>query len=41
MYIMANTGLSEVFELVYAGNTLPHLFSGKAIDCAWRAHPIS
>ena len=39
-YIMANTGLSEAFELVYAGNTLPHLFSGKAIDRAWRAHQL-
>ena len=37
---MANTGLSEAFELVYAGNTLPHLFSGKAIDRAWRAHQL-
>ena len=39
-YIMVNTGLSEAFELVYAGNTLPHLFSGKAIDLAWRAHQL-
>ena len=37
-YIMANTGLSVAFELVYAGNTFPHLFPGKAIDRAWRAH---
>ena len=39
-YIMANSGLSEIFELVYAGNTIPHLFSGKALDRAWRAHQL-
>ena len=39
-YIMANTGLSEAFELVYMGNTLQHLFSEKTIDCAWRAHQL-
>ena len=37
---MANTGLSEALELVYAGNTVPHLFSGKAVDRAWIAHQL-
>ena len=39
-HIMANTGLSEAFELVYVGITLPHLFSGKTIDRAWQAHQL-
>ena len=36
--IMEGSGLREVLELVYAPNTVPHLFSGKATTRAIRGH---
>ena len=37
-YIMANSGLRELMETIYAPNTIDHIFSGKAIARATRAH---
>ena len=39
-YIMASSGLSDAFELVYASNTVTHLLTGKAVNCALRAHQL-
>lgn len=37
-HLMACSGLKEVFELVYAENTVKHMLCGKAISRAVRAH---
>ena len=37
-HLMANSGLREVMECIYASNTLDHILSGKAIARAVRAH---
>ena len=37
-YIMANSGLRELMETIYAPNTIDHIFSGKAIARATLAH---
>jgi hypothetical protein len=39
-YIMDGSGLRDVFDLMYAINTTPHLLSGKAFSRAIRAHII-
>lgn len=39
-HIMDGSGLRDVFDLMYASNTTPHLLSGKAISRAIRAHII-
>ena len=36
--IMANSGLRELMETIYAPNTIDHIFSGKAIARATRAY---
>ena len=35
---MSGSGLSELFETVYAPNTVPHILSGKAVARAVRGH---
>jgi hypothetical protein len=40
-HIMNGTGLHELFELIYANNTVPHLMSGKAYARAVRAHMLA
>ena len=40
-YIMEGTGLAEVIEQVYAGNTEQHILSGKAVSRAMRAHSFA
>ena len=37
-YIMSGSGLTELLELIYASNTVPHMLSGKAIARAVRGH---
>ena len=37
---MQGSGLEEVFEAIYAKNTIPHMMSGKAISRAIRGHLI-
>lgn len=37
-HIMAGSGLQEVLEVVYAGNAVKHMLSGKAISRAVRGH---
>ena len=37
-HLMANTGLSDALETVYAKNTIEHMMSGKAISRAIRGH---
>jgi len=37
-YLMAGSGLQEVLEVVYAGNAVKHMLSGKAISRAVRGH---
>jgi len=37
-HLMAETGLRELFELIYASNAVDHILSGKAIARAVRAH---
>ena len=39
-HIMDGSGLRDVFDLIYASNTTPHLLSGKAITRAIRAYII-
>ena len=39
-HLMANTGLSEALETIYAKNTIDHMLSGKAIARAIRGHFI-
>ena len=38
--LKASSGLKEVFELVYAANTVEHMMSGKAISRAIRGHTV-
>ena len=37
-YLMSSSGMREVVETIYAPNTVDHIFSGKAIARAIRAH---
>ena len=37
-YVMANSGLRELMETIYAPNTIDHIFNCKAIARATRAH---
>ena len=39
-YLMSGSGLQEVFEVVYAGNTVSHMLTGKAISRAVRGHML-
>ena len=39
-YLMANSGLSVIDEIVYAGNTVPRLLSGKVLYRALRGHKL-
>ena len=39
-YIMEGSGLKEMLELVYGENTVKHIFSGKAVARAVRAHEL-
>ena len=40
-HLMAGSGLQSLFELIYAENTVPHIFSGKAFSRATRGHLIT
>ena len=37
-HLMAGTGIQELFEVMYADASVPHLLSGKAVSRAIRAH---
>ena len=37
-YCMKGSGIEELFEEVYAANSIPHMLSGKAVSRALRAH---
>lgn len=37
-HLMGGSGLHELLETVYAGNTIPHILSGKAVARAVRGH---
>ena len=37
---MAGSGLQEVFQVVYAGNTVSHIITGKAISRAVYGHML-
>ena len=39
-YIMSSSGLVEALETVYAGNTIQHMLSGKAVKRAMRGHQL-
>ena len=39
-YLMAKSGLSYIHEIVYAGNTIPRLLFGNALDRALRGHQL-
>ena len=39
-YLMSGTGIWEALEVVYAGNTVPHLLSGKAVSRALRGQHL-
>ena len=39
-HLMANTGLREALESIYAKNSVDHMMSGKAISRALRGHFI-
>ena len=39
-HVMADSGLKESFEVIYAEAAVPHMLSGKAITRAIRAHLI-
>ena len=39
-YLMSGTGICEALEVVYAGNTVPHLLSGKAVSRALQGHQL-
>ena len=39
-HLMAGSGLQEVFQLIYAANSVVHMLAGKAIARAVRAHFI-
>ena len=36
-HLMAGTGLQELLEVIFAGNTVSHILSGKAVARAIRA----
>ena len=40
-YIMTNSGLQSMLELIYAKQTVPHILSGKAFARATRARRIT
>lgn len=37
-HLMADTGMQELLECIYAGNTVGHMLSGKAVSRAVRGH---
>ncbi len=37
-HLMAGTGLRELLECIYAGNTVGHMLGGKAVSRAVRGH---
>ena len=37
-HLMAGTGLQELLEVIFAGNTVAHILSGKAVARAIRGH---
>ena len=37
-HLMVGTGLQELLEVIFAGNTVAHILSGKAVACAIRGH---
>ena len=37
-HLMASSGLQELLEVVYAGNTATHMMTGKAASRAIRGH---
>ena len=39
--LMKGSGLEDLFEEVYAGNSVTHMFTGKAIARATRAHILA
>ena len=39
-HIMAGSGLKQALEICYAEYTVPHIFSGKAVSRALRAHQL-
>ena len=39
-YLMANSGLTEALQVMYAENTVQHLLSGKAYNRSLRGHQI-
>ena len=39
-HLMKGTGLEEVFELIYADNTVGQILNGKAVSRAERAHSL-
>ena len=39
-HIMAGSGLKQALEICYVENTVPHIFSGKAVRRALRAHQL-
>ena len=39
-YLMSNTGILEALEVVYAGNNVPHLLSGKTVSRALQSHQL-
>ena len=39
-HLMAESGLRELLELIYASNAVDHIMTGKAISRAVRAHLI-
>ena len=39
-HIMAESGLKQALEICYAEDTVPHIFSGKAVSRALRAHQL-
>lgn len=39
-HLMAGSGLQELLEVVYAGNTVPHMMTGKAVSRAVRGHML-
>ena len=39
-HLISGLGLNDVLEVAYAGNTIPHIMSGKAIGRAIRGHTL-
>ena len=37
-HLMAGTGLQELLEVIFAGNTVAHILSGKVVACAFHGH---